>query len=121
LFKIGLGGRFGNGRQWMSWISIDDEVAAIEHLLTAEVHGAVNLTAPTPVRNREMAKAIGRALRRPAVVPIPAFGPKLLLGGELADALLFSGQRALPAVLQASGYRFAHPTVEDALHAVLRG
>ena len=119
LFKLGLGGRFGRGTQWQSWISIDDEVAAIEHLLTADVAGPVNLTAPSPVTNREFTKVLASVLKRPAFVPIPSFGPKLVLGGELADALLFTGQRVLPERLQASGYQFRHPTLEVALRALL--
>jgi hypothetical protein len=119
LFKVGLGGRFGKGTAWQSWISIDDEISAITHLLTADVHGPVNLTAPAPVRGREFAKTLGHVLGRPAVLPIPAFGPKLVLGGELADALLFTGQRVLPRTLLSSGYRFVHPTLDAALRAVL--
>jgi len=119
LFKIGLGGRFGKGTQWQSWISLDDEVGAIEHLLTAPVHGPVNLTAPSPVTNAEFAKALAGALHRPSVVPVPSFGPRLLLGGELADALLFTGQRVLPAVLGRSGYEFRHPSLDGALRALL--
>ncbi len=119
LFKLGLGGRFGSGRQWQSWIARPDEVGAIQHLLTADVAGPVNLTSPRPVTNREMTAALGRVLKRPTVVPIPAFGPRLLLGRELADELLFSGQRVLPRVLQASGYTFRLPELEAALRALL--
>jgi uncharacterized protein (TIGR01777 family) len=119
LFKLGVGGRFGNGRQWMSWISIDDEVAAIEHLLTSDVHGAVNLTAPNPCRNADFAKTLGAVLGRPTVIPVPAFGPKLVLGSERADALLFSGQRVVPRALAADGYEFRHSELEPALRAVL--
>lgn len=119
LFKLGLGGKFSNGRQWQSWISLPDEVGAITHLLTADVSGAVNLTAPTPVTNAEFTKALGKVLGRPTVVPIPSFGPKLLLGGELADALLFTGQRVVPGKLAQSGYSFIHPTLEVALRALL--
>lgn len=119
LFKLGLGGKFGNGRQWQSWISLDDEVGAITHLLTADVRGAVNLTAPAPVTNAEFTKTLGTVLHRPTVLPIPSFGPKLLLGGDLAEALLFTGQQVLPGVLQADGYTFQHPTLEVALRALL--
>jgi len=119
LFRMGLGGRFGNGRQWQSWISIDDEVAAIEHLLTHPVSGAVNLTAPEPVTNAELTATLGRVLHRPAPWPIPRFAPALLLGGELVDAVLFNGQRVVPSVLQESGFSFAHPTLEPALRALL--
>ena len=120
LFKLGAGGRFGSGDQWMSWISITDEVRAIEHLLTADVEGPVNLTAPNPVRNREFADTLGDVLNRPTFLPVPRFGPKLLLGGELADALLFDGQRVAPGVLTADAdFSFAHPDLASALRAVL--
>ena len=119
LFKLGLGGKFGDGRAWQSWISLDDEIAAIEHLLTAEVSGAVNLTAPNPVTNADFTKALARALKRLAILPIPKFGPKLLLGGELADALLFTGQRVMPIELQKSGFVFKHSTIDVALRALL--
>ena len=119
LFKLGVGGRFGSGRQWMSWISIDDEVGAIEHLLTSDARGAVNLTAPEPARNNEFAKTLGAVLKRPSAVPVPEFGPKLLLGGEMAQALLFGGQRVDPAVLRADGYEFRHRQLDEALRALL--
>jgi hypothetical protein len=119
VFKVGLGGRFGNGKQWQSWISLDDELGAIEFLLNANVSGPVNLTAPQPVTNSEFTKVLARVLKRPALVPIPSFGPKLLLGSELADALLFTGQRVLPDVLTTSGYSFAHASLEDALRSLL--
>jgi hypothetical protein len=119
LFKLGVGGKFGNGRQWQSWISIDDEIGAIEYLLTANVSGAVNLTAPNPVTNAEFTKVLASVLKRPAIVPVPTFAPKILLGGELADALLFTGQRVIPAALNASGYTFKHTTLESALRSLL--
>ena len=119
LFKLGVGGKFGNGKQWQSWISIDDEIGAIEHLLTANVSGAVNLTAPNPVTNAEFTKVLASVLKRPAIVPVPTFAPKILLGGELADALLFTGQRVIPAALNASGYSFKHTTLERALRSLL--
>jgi hypothetical protein len=120
LFKLGLGGRFGDGRAWQSWISITDEVRAIEHLLTSELSGPVNLTAPTPVTGREFAATLGRVLRRPAALPVPKFGPKLLLGGELAEALLFTGQRVVPTALLADGFTFEHADLESALRALLQ-
>ena len=119
LFRAGLGGKFGRGDQWQSWISIDDEVAAIDHLLSANISGAVNLTAPAAVTNADFAKVLGNVLGRPALLPVPAIGPKLLLGGELADALLFTGQRVIPRVLSSGGYQFMHPTLEIALRALL--
>jgi uncharacterized protein (TIGR01777 family) len=120
LFKLGLGGRFGSGKQWQSWISIDDEVRAIEHLLTAPVTGAVNLTAPTPVTNAEFTRTLAKVVKRPALLPIPSFGPKLLLGAELADALLFTGQRVVPNVLTQSGFRFEHASLDVALRHLLK-
>jgi uncharacterized protein (TIGR01777 family) len=119
LFKFGLGGRFGTGRQWQSWITLDDEVRGLVHLLTADVDGPVNLTAPTPVTNAEMTATLGRVLHRPTVLPVPSFGPKLLLGPELAAVLLYEGQRVLPRALEASGFQFAHPELEEALRSLL--
>lgn len=119
LFKFGLGGKFGNGKQWQSWISLDDEIAAIDYLLAANISGAVNLTAPNPVTNAEFTNSMARALKRPAILPIPKFGPTLLLGGELSNALLFTGQRVMPSVLQKSGFAFQHPTIDVALRALL--
>jgi uncharacterized protein len=120
LFKFGLGGKMGSGDQWQSWISIDDEVAAISHLLTADTSGAVNLTAPQPVTNAEFTDTLGDVLHRPTFLPIPKFGPKILLGGELADNLLFSGQRVVPTILSNDeGFTFRHPDLATALHALL--
>jgi uncharacterized protein (TIGR01777 family) len=119
LFKLFLGGRFGSGQQYMSWISIDDEVDAIVHLLGSPVSGPVNLTAPTPVTNAEFAAILGTVLNRPSFLPVPSFGPKLVLGGDRADALLFDSMRVLPTVLQSSGYQFNHPDLEAALRAIL--
>jgi len=119
LFKLGVGGKFGNGTQWQSWISLPDHVAATRFLLANSVHGPVNLTAPHPVDGAEFAATLGRVLHRPAKLPVPSFGPKLLLGGELADALLFTGQKVLPRVLERTGYAFQHPTLDSALRAVL--
>jgi uncharacterized protein (TIGR01777 family) len=119
LFKIGVGGRMGSGKQWQSFISINDHIAAVLHLLQSSIAGPVNLTAPNPVTNSEFTKALARAIHRPAVFPIPSFGPKLLLGGELAQNLLFDGQRVLPTKLIADGFAFAHPTIGEALTAAL--
>ena len=120
IFKLGAGGKFGNGKHWQSWISITDEVNAIIHLLTSQLSGPVNLTAPEPVTNAGFAKELGRAVSRPAVLPIPSFGPKLLLGGELADALLFTGQRVIPSALTRDGFVFTHQTLDAALRALLK-
>ena len=119
LFKIALGGRFGSGKQWMSWISLADEVRAIEFLLLHDVSGPVNLTAPNPVTNRDFTAALGHALHRPAVLPVPGFGPKLLLGAELAESLLLFSQRVAPDVLERSGFEFEHAELDAALSAAL--
>jgi hypothetical protein len=119
LFKLGLGGPIGRGREWWPWISITDEVGAIVHLLTADVAGPVNLASPNPVRAGEYAKALGRALHRPAVLPVPMLGPLLLLGAELAGSLLGHSQRVQPAKLEASGYTFHQPDLDGALRALL--
>ena len=120
LFKLGLGGPVGDKRAYWPWIALDDWVAAALHLLAADgVSGPVNLTAPNPARNKEIARAIGKALGRPAVLPVPKLGPRLLLGRELADALLGDSQRVVPERLLASGYEFRHPDVEGALRSML--
>lgn len=119
LYRLGLGGKLGSGRQWQSWVTIDDEVGAIVHLLRSDVRGPVNLTAPAPVTQADFAHTLARVLHRPAFLPIPRFAPKLLLGDELATNLLFTGQKVLPTVLSASGYTFEHPELDGALRAVL--
>jgi uncharacterized protein (TIGR01777 family) len=115
-FKLGLGGRIGSGRQWLSWVSIDDEVGGILHALRREdVRGPLNLTAPYPVRFGEYVKALGRAVGRPTVIPTPTLGLELLLGREMVREMLLGGQRVLPAKLRASGYQHRHPRLEGAL------
>ncbi|MGH9247253.1 MAG: TIGR01777 family oxidoreductase [Acidimicrobiales bacterium] len=116
--RFGLGGRLGSGRQWMSWITLDDHVAAIRFLLDQDVTGPVNVVAPNPVTNAAFARTLGRVLRRPTFIPTPAFGPKLVLG-KMAEELLFYSQRARPAVLMESGYTFADPELEPALRRLL--
>jgi uncharacterized protein (TIGR01777 family) len=119
LFRLGLGGRLGSGRQWWSWISADDEVGAIRFLLDHDLSGPVNLTAPNPVTNAEFTTTLGRVLKRPTILPVPAFGPKLLLGPELADQLLFTSARVLPEVLTNAGFTFATPDLATGLTRVL--
>lgn len=119
LFKFGLGGKFGSGKQWQSWITLDDEVRAIDFLLTSPVSGAVNLTAPYPVTNSEFTSTLARVLHRPAMISVPSLFPKLLLGSELAESLLFSGQRVIPSVLNNNGFRFAHEHLDEALRSLL--
>ena len=118
-FRLGLGGVLGGGRQYMSWIDLDDVVGAISHVLTTEsLHGAVNLVAPQPVTNRDFTKTLGRVLRRPTRFAVPAFGARLLFG-EMADALLLASTRVEPGKLNASGYAFRYPELEGALRHVL--
>ena len=118
-FRLGLGGPFGDGRQWISWITIDDVVGVIERALTTEaLNGPVNFTAPTPVRNAEFARALGQVLHRPALIPLPAIALRLALG-EMADATLLASQRVKPARLEANGYQFRHPELVPALHGLL--
>jgi uncharacterized protein (TIGR01777 family) len=119
-FKLGLGGRIGSGRQYMSWISIDDEVGAILHALDGTaVRGPVNVAGPAPVTNAEFTKALGRAVHRPTLLPTPLAPLKLVYGSELVERLLVEGQRVVPAALEASGYSFRHRTIDEALAAVL--
>ena len=119
LFRLGLGGRFGSGRQWLSWIALDDIAGAYLHALTRDdLDGPVNTAAPNPVTNAEFTTTLARVLRRPAVLHVPAFAPRLVLG-EFADEMLFASIRALPARLQETGYRFRFPELEAALRHTL--
>jgi len=118
-FKLGLGGRLGSGRQFWSWISLADDVRAITWLLDHDIAGPVNLVGPAPVTNAEFSRALGRALHRPALLPVPKLALRLLLGRELADELLFASQRVLPEVLLGSGFAFEHETIDAALAAAL--
>ncbi len=120
LARFGLLGKLGSGQQWMSWISLADEVAAIRFVLEHDVAGPVNLTAPAPVTNAVFTKTLGRVLKRPTFLPVPSFGPKLLVGAELAQALLYDGQRVLPDVLLEAGFEFRHTDLEPALRAMLQ-
>lgn len=118
VFRMGLGGRMGSGRQYMSWIHRDDTLSlllfALEH---PELRGPMNVTAPEPVTNAELAKALGATLHRPAVLPVPGFALKVAMG-DMAEAVL-GGQRVLPRVAQEAGYRFQYPEVYGALRALL--
>ncbi len=120
LFKLGLGGPLGRGQQWWPWISLEDEVRALVFLLESGVSGPVNLCAPNPVTNREFTGVLASVLRRPAALAVPRFGPRLLLGRELADGLLFSSTRAHPAALAAAGFEFHHSDLRGALEEILR-
>jgi uncharacterized protein (TIGR01777 family) len=117
-FQFFAGGPLGSGRQVMSWIHRDDWIAMVRWALAnPDVRGPLNLTAPAPVTNREMAAALGRALRRPAFVPTPAFALRLALG-EMADAMVLNGQRVLPRAAQSQGFTFEYATVDEALRAI---
>ncbi|HMG27083.1 MAG TPA: TIGR01777 family oxidoreductase [Acidimicrobiia bacterium] len=119
-FRLGLGGRVGTGEQWFSWIALDDHVAAIRHHLAhGESAGVYNHTAPSPVTNRELTETLGRVLHRPTRIPTPLLPLRMRYGSELVDELLLTGQRVMPTRLEAAGYRFAHPTLEEALRAAL--
>lgn len=122
LYKLGLGGPSGDGNQWMSWIAIDDEVAAIQFLLEHDISGAVNLSAPSPVRNGDFAARLGRAVGRPAKLRVPAMLRKLPAGaGDLIDNLLLASQRVIPKVLYDNGFEFTHPDLTGALHTMVGG
>jgi uncharacterized protein len=119
-FRLGLGGPIGSGRQYMPWITLDDAVRVIQHVLTRDdLSGPVNAVAPTPVTNRDFTRALGRALGRPAFLPMPAFLARLAFG-EMADALLLASARAVPERLRASGFAFRDPDLEPALRRLLR-
>ena len=118
-FRLGLGGPLGTGRQWMSWIHRDDLVGILLHVLDhPEISGPVNATAPGAVPNSEFTRVLGKVLTRPAFMPVPGFGLRLMMG-ELADALLLGGQKVLPARALSSGYTFRHPELDGALREVL--
>lgn len=123
-FRLGLGGRLGGGRQDVSWIAIEDWVRAVRHLIGAScsVSGPVNLTAPSPVTNREFTETLGRVLRRPAVLAVPRTALRVAFGADMAEEMLLVSQRVLPAVLlgsAGSGFSFRYPTLEPALREVL--
>jgi uncharacterized protein len=115
-FQLFVGGPVGAGQQYMSWIHVDDWVAMVRWALATDgVSGAINLTAPAPVTNAEFAHALGRALHRPSFMRTPAFALRMLLGEEMAEALVLGGQRVLPARAEAMGYSFRYATLESAL------
>ena len=118
-FKIGMGGKIGSGTQYMSWIAMDDVTSAIYHtLITESLKGPVNVTAPNPVTNKEFTTTLGEVLKRPAVVPMPAFAAKLAFG-EMANDLLLASTKVAPKRLSDSGYKFQYPELENALKHVL--
>jgi uncharacterized protein (TIGR01777 family) len=119
-FSLGLGGVVGNGRQWMSWIAIDDLVRVYERALDQDaLSGPVNAVAPNPVTNAEFTKTLARVLRRPAIAPLPIFAARILLGREMADELLLASARVEPARLLRAGFAFRHATLEGGLRTLL--
>jgi uncharacterized protein len=119
-FKLGAGGRLGSGKQWMSWITLDDVLGIIQFALeNGGVRGAMNVVAPQPVQNVEFTKTLAQALHRPALLPAPATALRLAMG-EMADALLLSSQRVTPQVLERLGYRFLHLELSSGLSSALR-
>ena len=117
-FRLGLGGKLGDGRQWMSWIDLQDVIGAIQHILRSDLlHGPVNLVAPRAITNEEFSKTLGGVLSRPAVFPVPAFAARLAFG-EMADELLLAGQRVEPAKLISSGYPFRFLTLKQSLESL---
>jgi len=116
IFSLGIGGRIGDGRQWMSWISRTDTLRVMEFLLDASLDGAVNVTAPSPATNADFTKVLGTVLRRPVIAPVPAFAIRALYG-EMGQSTVVEGQRVLPKKLLAAGFTFEHPTLEQALRA----
>jgi uncharacterized protein (TIGR01777 family) len=119
-FRLRLGGRLGNGRQYWSWITLDDAVGAIKHVLASEtLTGPVNIVSPNPVTNRQFTEALGGALGRLAVLPLPAAVMRLVLG-QMADELLLASVRAAPKKLLESGFTFRHPEIAEALRAILQ-
>jgi uncharacterized protein len=117
-FKLGLGGRIGSGKQWWSWVSIDDLTAGYLGALQADLSGVVNLTSPNPVTNEQLTKALGKALNRPTVLPVPGFAARTLFG-QMGQEMLLEGQRVLPARLLDSGFAFSAGTVDVALERAL--
>lgn len=115
LFKVGLGGRFGPGTQWLAWISLRDQVRAIEYLLTADIDGPVNMVSPNPVTNLEFTKTLGQVLGRPTMLPVPLFGPRLLFGAEMVTEMILASQRARPDVLSTNGFSFVDAELGAAL------
>lgn len=117
-FKLGVGGPVGSGKQWWSWVSRSDAVSAYRFVLESDIDGAVNLVSPNPATSTQFARALGRAVRRPAVLPAPGFAMKLLFGQKGEEVLLF-GQRALPSRLLDAGFTFEQPTLDVALERAL--
>ena len=120
LFRARLGGVIGGGRQYVSWVALDDLSLIILHALQwGDLSGPVNAVAPRPVTNRELTEALGKALSRPTPLPVPAFALRLAVGRDMADALLLSSERVIPRRLEETGYQFRFPELREALRHLL--
>jgi uncharacterized protein (TIGR01777 family) len=117
LFKFGIGGKLGNGKQWWSWITLHDQIKAICYLLEKDIEGPVNLVSPNPATNQEFTAALARALRRPALIPVPGFALKIVLGGFSSEIL--GSKRVMPKKLMDSGFEFDYPHLAPALAALI--
>jgi len=118
LFRFGIGGKLGSGKQWWSWITLHDQIRAICHLLESEISGPVNLTSPNPVTNQEFTAALARALHRPALLPVPGFALKIALGGFSTEIL--GSKKVLPQALLDSGFTFDYPHITSALDELVQ-
>ncbi|MEA3006041.1 MAG: uncharacterized protein QOI94_1310, partial [Acidobacteriaceae bacterium] len=119
IFRAGLGGRLGSGRQWISWIALPDVIRVIEFVVgTRNMSGPVNVVAPNPVTNLEFTRSLAGALRRPAALPVPGFALRLAFG-EMAEATILQSERVVPARLSAAGFNFEYPKLDAALRAIL--
>jgi uncharacterized protein (TIGR01777 family) len=119
-FRLGVGGRLGSGKQWFSWVEIGDLTAAYSHVLSTDVDGVLNVSSPNPVTNEQFTRALGKALRRPTILPVPGFAIRTLFG-EMGEEMLLEGKRVLPARLLDSGFEFSAPTIDVALERALAG
>jgi hypothetical protein len=119
-FQYFVGGKIGSGRQWISWITLDDVIGVMRYALdSVDVSGVMNVVAPQPVRNAEFARELARAMHRPALFPAPAFALRLALGAEMADSLLLASEHVEPARLAGADFKFRHPDLRPALQAIL--
>ena len=118
-FKLGAGGKIGNGKQYMSWISLVDEVRAIQFILENKHEGTFNLTAPQPVTYLQFTKALGKRVSRPTILPTPLLPLKALYGAELVEELLLGSTRVIPKALEEAGFKFEHETIDQAFNSVV--
>ncbi len=120
LFRLGVGGKLGNGNQYWSWITLEDEARLISWLLSNQIEGPINLAAPNPVTNSEFTKTLGQVLGKPTMMSVPRFGPEILIGKEFAKELIFMSTRAIPSIALSHGFEFAYPHLDAALKRILK-